>query len=68
MEKEKPLLWDNNLYDNIWSNLDTVMGVSSITPAFPQVVEVFGISPRESLPSYNLFNPARDYIRSLFGI
>lgn len=45
MEKEKPLLWDNNLLIIFGVTLIAVMGVSSITPAFPQVVEVFGISP-----------------------
>ena len=42
---ESPLYLDKNLYVIVSITLMAVMGVSSITPVFPAVVDAFGIPP-----------------------
>ncbi len=45
--ERRHLLLDRNLHILFAISLMVVMGVSSITPAFPGVVEAFGISPEQ---------------------
>lgn len=45
--QEKPLLRDRNLYLIFGTTLFAVMGVASIAPAFPQMMEFFDISKRQ---------------------
>ena len=44
---ERPLIRDPNLHVIFSVTLIAIMGVSSITPAFPKVVDVLGISPQQ---------------------
>ncbi len=47
MQQEKPLLHDSNLHIVFMVTLLAVMGVSSITPAFPKIIQYFQITSKQ---------------------
>ncbi|HYX08142.1 MAG TPA: MFS transporter [Bacteroidales bacterium] len=47
MQQEKPLLKDSNLYIIFMITLLAVMGVASITPAFPEMIRFFHITSKQ---------------------
>jgi ACDE family multidrug resistance protein len=57
--RDQPVYRDHNLHV-VWGvTLMSVLGTSSVTPAFPKVIEAFGISPGQVWQLIAIFSVAR---------
>jgi predicted MFS family arabinose efflux permease len=64
----RPLLLDRNLHVVFSISFLVVMGVSSLTPVFPAVVEAFGISPEQVGLLITLYAVPGIFLTPVYGV